>query len=340
MYRIRIHGRGGQGVKTASRVLGSAFFAEGYTVQDAPRYGAERRGAPMYATIRAGRGAIHERGPVDAPDLVVLVDPSLLPLPAAGVSAGGTERSILLMVGDAPPGGEGAPAFPGRVIVLPPKVGGDGDRQGGRHHPLTTLAAMGAAARLSGVISAAALRTALMAELDFLPQEELALNLELALAAHMGMEAEEGLLQESPDTPVELPPPPRWISLGWAPAMRATSCITVPGNALRVPTGLWRTQRPVLDAAACKGCWWICATVCPDGVIHPDGETRADGGSGANREKWAEGRATPQIDYTHCKGCLICATECPSHAWQVVPEHTAPAMQKNASRDTPLESRP
>ena len=43
MYRIRFHGRGGQGMKTASRILGTAFFLSGYEVQDAPRYGAERR---------------------------------------------------------------------------------------------------------------------------------------------------------------------------------------------------------------------------------------------------------------------------------------------------------
>ncbi len=43
MYRIRLHGRGGQGIKTADRMLGTAFFAEGFEVQDAPRYGAERR---------------------------------------------------------------------------------------------------------------------------------------------------------------------------------------------------------------------------------------------------------------------------------------------------------
>ena len=46
MYRIRLHGRGGQGLKTASRLLGTALFLEGFEVQDAPRYGAERRGAP------------------------------------------------------------------------------------------------------------------------------------------------------------------------------------------------------------------------------------------------------------------------------------------------------
>jgi len=41
MYRIRFHGRGGQGMKTSSRILGTAFFYEGYEVQDAPKYGAE-----------------------------------------------------------------------------------------------------------------------------------------------------------------------------------------------------------------------------------------------------------------------------------------------------------
>ena len=53
MFRIRFHGRGGQGMKTASRILGTAFFKAGYQVQDAPRYGAERRGAPIFAYGRA-----------------------------------------------------------------------------------------------------------------------------------------------------------------------------------------------------------------------------------------------------------------------------------------------
>ncbi len=53
MFRIRFHGRGGQGMKTASRILGTAFFKAGYQVRDAPRYGAERRRAPIFAYGRA-----------------------------------------------------------------------------------------------------------------------------------------------------------------------------------------------------------------------------------------------------------------------------------------------
>lgn len=44
-------------MKTASRILGTAFFIEGFEVQDAPLYGAERRGAPICAYVRAGREA-------------------------------------------------------------------------------------------------------------------------------------------------------------------------------------------------------------------------------------------------------------------------------------------
>jgi len=62
MYRIRFHGRGGQGVKTASQALGTAFFLAGFEVQDAPRYGAERRGAPIFAYVCAARAPIRGLG--------------------------------------------------------------------------------------------------------------------------------------------------------------------------------------------------------------------------------------------------------------------------------------
>ncbi len=88
MFRIRFHGRGGQGMKTASRVLGSAFFLEGFEVQDAPLYGAERRGAPIFANVRASREPIDERGVIRHPDLVVVADDTLISVPAAAVLQG------------------------------------------------------------------------------------------------------------------------------------------------------------------------------------------------------------------------------------------------------------
>ena len=98
MYRIRFHGRGGQGLKTASRILGSAFFFEGFEVQDAPRYGAERRGAPIFAYVRASTRPVFERGVIRNPDLVLVADESLVCAPAAGVLQGLDETSLLLIV--------------------------------------------------------------------------------------------------------------------------------------------------------------------------------------------------------------------------------------------------
>ncbi len=97
MFRIRFHGRGGQGMKTASRILGSAFFMAGYEVQDAPRYGAERRGAPIFAYVRADSCAINERGNINHPDLVVVADDTLVGMPAAGVTQGVNENTLLLI---------------------------------------------------------------------------------------------------------------------------------------------------------------------------------------------------------------------------------------------------
>ena len=62
MIRVRFHGRGGHGVKMASRILGTAAFLAGRHVQDSPVYGAERRGAAVTAFTRIDDEPILERG--------------------------------------------------------------------------------------------------------------------------------------------------------------------------------------------------------------------------------------------------------------------------------------
>ena len=120
MYRIRFHGRGGQGMKTASRILGTAFFIEGFEVQDAPLYGAERRGAPVFAYVRAGREAINERGVIRRPDLVVVADDTLVPVPVAGVMRGVTRDTVLLINSDVEPDRwKERLNFAGTVVTLP-----------------------------------------------------------------------------------------------------------------------------------------------------------------------------------------------------------------------------
>lgn len=77
MLEVRIHGRGGQGVRLAARILGRTAFLAGYQAQDFAMYGAERRGAPVISFVRFGLLPVLERGYIFEPDCVVLLDDTL-----------------------------------------------------------------------------------------------------------------------------------------------------------------------------------------------------------------------------------------------------------------------
>jgi len=77
MIEIRIHGRGGQGGVTASRLLAHAAYVDGKFSQAIPMYGTERRGAPLTAFVRIDDVRVRERELVHEPDIVVVLDPLL-----------------------------------------------------------------------------------------------------------------------------------------------------------------------------------------------------------------------------------------------------------------------
>jgi len=75
---IRWHGRGGQGAKTAALLLADAAFKSGMYVQGFPEYGPERMGAPITAFNRISNSSIRVHSHIYEPDLVVVVDETLL----------------------------------------------------------------------------------------------------------------------------------------------------------------------------------------------------------------------------------------------------------------------
>ncbi|MBD5555628.1 MAG: pyruvate synthase [Roseburia sp.] len=75
---IRWHGRGGQGAKTAALLLADVAFKTGQYVQGFPEYGPERMGAPITAYNRISREQIRVHSNIYTPDLVVVVDETLL----------------------------------------------------------------------------------------------------------------------------------------------------------------------------------------------------------------------------------------------------------------------
>jgi pyruvate ferredoxin oxidoreductase gamma subunit len=303
MYRIRFHGRGGQGIKTAARILGSAFFHEGFEVQDAPVYGAERRGAPMYATVRAARTPIHERGVITQPDLVVVADETLVPVPAANVLQGIASGTVLLIHSAiAPDEWRRRLNLDGLVVTLPVSEAVEARVA----LPLVGASCAGAAARLLGCIARESLAAALHDELHALGAEVVARNLAQALAVFDALTAQAGSVHEGALIAGRDYTRPEWIEMPFETARVAAPDIFAAATSVQTRTGAWRTLRPVIDDSRCKRCTWVCSTLCPDSAIRVE-----------------DGR--PVIDYDHCKGCLICVAVCPPHAIRAEPERAGVA---------------
>ena len=77
MKEIRFHGRGGQGAVTAATLLSVAAFHDGKFTQSFPRFGVERRGAPVEAFTRLSDSFIRRRSAIYEPDILVVLDSTL-----------------------------------------------------------------------------------------------------------------------------------------------------------------------------------------------------------------------------------------------------------------------
>lgn len=92
---IRWHGRGGQGAKTAALLLADVAFKTGAHVQGFPEYGPERMGAPITAFNRISDKEIRVHSNIYNPDLVVVVDETLLV--AVDVTAGLSKDGAIIV---------------------------------------------------------------------------------------------------------------------------------------------------------------------------------------------------------------------------------------------------
>ena len=94
MIEIRLHGRGGQGAVTSAELLALASINEGKYAQAFPSFGPERRGAPVVAFCRISDERIRVRAVIARPDIVLVLDPSILRL--VDVSDGLKQDGVLV----------------------------------------------------------------------------------------------------------------------------------------------------------------------------------------------------------------------------------------------------
>lgn len=308
MYRVRIHGRGGQGIKMASRVLGTALFRAGFTVQDAPKYGAERRGAPIFSSVRAAHQPINERGIIQRPDLVVVADDTLLAVPAAGTLQGiEADTTVLVNSHQSAHTWRQRLALEATLLILPATI----EVEDRAELPMIGATCAGAAACLLGVIERDVLAQAIAEELAGHGADIVSQNTDSALAAFDAMAGHRGCVRDGGSVSAESYQLPDWVDLPFEDATVSAPTIRAVANSVQVRTGLWRTMRPVIDYDHCSRCWWVCSTLCPDSAINVE-----DG--------------VPVIDYDHCKGCMVCAGVCPPHAIGGIPEYQA--QQEDSDR--------
>lgn len=289
MIRVRFHGRGGHGIKTASRILGTAAFLEGYYVQDAPVYGAERRGAPISAYTRISDRPLLERGVILNPDIVVIADETLLYDPMASPIQGVTPDTVVAVnTSQEPHSVVKNFDIKGRVITL--------DMTG------ISLQVIGKASVLSGVAGALACRLVRHIKVETMAE---AIQKELT-DLHLSPEIIEKNLaaafvcyEKTP--PMELGPSVsingegKLITPVYVDPMIGTASIYAKANTPMKKTGTWRIFRPQIEMEKCSRCR-LCYIACPEGAITLD------------KDEY------PHIEYDNCKGCMICYEECPTGA--------------------------
>ncbi len=298
MYRIRFHGRGGQGMKTAGRLLGSTFFNAGFNTQDAPRYGAERRGAPIFSYVRASRKAIYERGIIVHPDLIIVADESLVALPALDIMNGTEKPSVIFIISDQSPAiWKKRLNTSSRIITLPWNT----LKQSQSDLPLLSPASAAAAASLCG-LSITNFKKAIHQELTGRSQNIITHNLKIAQLIYEKLSKHFDLINQGSCAAITAGKKPNWLELSFDNADISAPVIHLPRTSKKVLTGSWRTQRPVIDLKSCTRCC-LCSIYCPDGAIEIDK------------------KGFPHVQYTHCKGCLICKEQCPVKAIKMQPEH-------------------
>jgi len=225
MIEIRIHGRGGQGGVTLSKLIATSRFLQGLSVQAFGLYAAERSGAPIQAFCRYSEKPITNRNLIYEPDHVIVLDPTLVGPPiVAGLKAGGW-----ILINSPQPPEEFSDQFPhNRIATIDATTIARDNKLGTRSLPIVNTALVGAAGKI----------------LAF-PFEEVSAALE-----HLGFTGSNLTAASRAFEKVQLLESPREVGPaeeGAAPAARlhGHSFLEGAGKALPViKTGQWATGQP------------------------------------------------------------------------------------------------
>lgn len=250
MKEMLLVGRGGEGVVLASQILAETLARAGFFVQSFPEFTAERRGAPISASLRWDESPIHRRYKVRECD--VLVDVSSSP-PSAQALAKLRPGGLVLLNRDT----RFPYACPFDVARVPAaRIAQQHGILSSEGRPMGNVAVLGACVSLL-----------VPGGLEFLEQA-VALRMGAKAGANVAA-AQEGYERctkqhaVAGDTPFV---PPTQVVRSSSTPVYAVSTTDSLGN----HTGTWSLDRPLI-AAECTACG-VCALFCPEGAM-----TKSDG---------------------------------------------------------------
>ncbi len=320
MLEVIWHARGGQGAFTAARCLGAAAsLAPDRYALAFPTFGPERRGAPMRAYTKIADRPIGDRSASSRAAIVVYLDDTLL---GDGWEEEVAEGGLVLVNSKCAFGDPRMVALDGSGLsaeIL------------GRAIPNTVF--LGAIAAVCDAVTLEDVCEGIRATMPTKLHER---NVEVAKAAYdltlktMGEPegtAPSATFAEAPscsvDSSAEAAKGAVAVPSGSAP-QRIIPCLRdftaqpedfarstcFEGGFLVSKNAGWRSERPVIDHEACTLCL-TCYMLCPDGTIYKEYVE----GDGSDAKLGAIA-----IDYDFCKGCGICAEQCPAHCIAMVEE--------------------
>jgi len=302
---VRIHGRGGQGSVTAAELLAVAAFEDGKFSQAFPFFGVERRGAPVTAFARLSDKKIRLRSQIYEPDYVIVQDATLIS--AVDVTAGLKPNGIVIVNSEKSAEDVGLDA--GIDVRTIDATGLALDIIG---RPIVNTTLLGAFAGATGEIGIDSIKQSILARF---PGKIGEVNVQAAEKAYE-------LTASAKRKPHKKMKSRKKVAVTKESEKIQMGAIGKPGTSEVTRTGDWRTFYPEFDMEQCTRCG-KCQESCPDAAIHErelsgreatEALKRAEDLEKAGKIKKAAAKKAHiqyELDPTYCKGCGICANECP-----------------------------
>jgi pyruvate ferredoxin oxidoreductase gamma subunit len=245
-----IVGRGGEGVVLASQLLADAFARAGWWVQSFPEFKAERRGAPIAASLRWDDRPIHRRYKVARCDVLLVVSPAA---PSDDVLRTVKEGGLVVLNHDARFAHDG----PFRVARVPAsRIALEQGVLSPEGRPMGNVAVLGACLRLVAPEILPHLRAAIADRMGARAPANVA-------AAREGFERCMMQHHRAGDAPLAASPAP-------PPREHALFPVSTTDSVAN-RTGTWSLDRPLI-LAECTACG-VCALFCPEGAVRREDGT-------------------------------------------------------------------